>query len=141
MAFRFRWASLDTISPRTMSSVLSSDREDNEPDIHLGPAHDRRSTSHLRNRKSTRIKDRTRQPSAGAFWIGQAPPVAATTMDLESAQEPNRPVHIIEDTPEGGSPATVTPVDERADGEVNGEVFARKSADSDGSENEIPALN
>ncbi|OAP57868.1 hypothetical protein AYL99_08606 [Fonsecaea erecta] len=93
--------------PRTMSQALSSEREDDEPDIHLGPSPHRRSTSQLRHRKGNGRRDKSRPPSPGAFMIGQGNTTRSTTMDLESAQEPARPVRIIEDTPRGGSPVAV----------------------------------
>ncbi|EXJ65824.1 uncharacterized protein A1O5_11065 [Cladophialophora psammophila CBS 110553] len=85
--------------PRTMSQALSSDREDDEPDIHLGPSHHRRSTSQLRQRKANGNRNPDRRPVPAAFMIGQRNTTRSTTMDLESAQEPARPVHIIEDSP------------------------------------------
>ncbi|OAL36558.1 hypothetical protein AYO20_04174 [Fonsecaea nubica] len=90
--------------PRTMSQALSSEREDDEPDINMGPSPHRRSTSQLRHRKGHGHRDRSRRPSPVSFMIGQGGTTRSTTMDLESAQEPARPVRIIEDTPRAGSP-------------------------------------
>ncbi|KIW79221.1 hypothetical protein Z517_05833 [Fonsecaea pedrosoi CBS 271.37] len=90
--------------PRTMSQALSSERDDDEPDIHMGRSPHRRSTSQLRHRKGHGHRDRSRRPSPVSFMIGQGGTTRSTTMDLESAQEPARPVRIIEDTPRSGSP-------------------------------------
>ncbi|EXJ61098.1 hypothetical protein A1O7_05251 [Cladophialophora yegresii CBS 114405] len=99
--------------PRTMSQALSTEASEDEPDLHVGPRHQQRSTSQLRPRKTSR-RGRDRQPSTGMFIIGQGQPTRTTAMDLESQLEPSRPVNIIENTPEGGSPAPTTPMDSQA---------------------------
>ncbi|OQV07822.1 hypothetical protein CLAIMM_12195 [Cladophialophora immunda] len=117
--------------PRTMSQALSSEREDDEPDIHMGPSPHRRSTSQLRYRKGNGHRDRSRRPSPAAFMIGQGNTTRSTTMDLESAQEPARPVRIIEDTPSGGSPVIVaTTLGQRADAGERVENGGRELAES-----------
>jgi sodium/hydrogen antiporter len=110
--------------PRTMSQALSSE---SEPDIHLGHRRDHRSTSQLRPRVGRTSKDRDRRPSTGAFMIGQGQP-RINTLDMESAQEPARPVRFIEDTPSAGSPVSSSP----AEGQIPGDLKAgipRRSTD------------
>ncbi|ETI24061.1 hypothetical protein G647_03430 [Cladophialophora carrionii CBS 160.54] len=112
--------------PRTMSQALSTEASEDEPDLHIGPRHPHSSTSQLRPRKTSRRgRDRDRQPSAGVFMIGQGQSTRTTAMDLESQLEPSRPVNIIEDTPEGGSPAPMTPMDSQAGTELSKGVSRR----------------
>ena len=127
--------------PRTMSSVLSSEREDDEPDMQMVPTHHHGSTSQLRNRKISRNRDKGRRPSAGAFMIGQGQSVRTATMEFESAQEPSRPVNIIEDTPQGGSPVVATPVEEPAEDEVKDGVLRREADDPKAVEQEAIKAN
>lgn len=102
--------------PRTMSLALSSDREDND----LG----NRTGLKRRSREAGRIKDKTRKPSAGVFVIGQRSS-RSTTTDFESAQEPSRPVHLIEDTSQALSPAETIP-----DGDASGSLAQERQIGS-----------
>jgi hypothetical protein len=121
--------------PRTMSQALSNE---SDPDIHAGPRRHRRPTSQFRSRKTSRNRDKDRRPSAGAFMIGQGRATRITTMNLESALEPSRPVHIIEDTLEGGSPVVMTPVEAQSTSEVKG---TWRSATDDTQVSEAQAIN
>ncbi len=97
--------------PRTMSLALSTESD-------LDVNHHRRSTSQLRSRRTSRNKDKDRRPpDAGVFMVGQGNTPRITTMDLESALEPSRPVHIMQDSPQGGSPVAMTPIEVLSAGE------------------------
>jgi len=112
--------------PRTMSQALSSE---SDPDIHMDARRHNRSTSQLRPQRGRNSRDKGRRPSTGAFMIGQGQSTRTTAMDLESAQEPNRPVHIIEDTPlAGNSPAIATPVEGQTPSELKSGI-SRRSTD------------
>jgi sodium/hydrogen antiporter len=86
--------------PRTMSQALSTERSDTDSEMQMDQTSNHRSTSHLRHRRFDRSRDPSRRPSTGAFMIGQGQP-KPNALDIESAQEPDRPVHIIEDSPSG----------------------------------------
>jgi sodium/hydrogen antiporter len=106
--------------PRSMSQALSNE---SDSDSHMGSGRHHRSTSQLPTRKSRSSRDKDRRPSAGAFMIGQGHPTRSTTMDLESAQEPSRPVHIIEDAPQGAFRAAATPSEIQAGAEPETRVL------------------
>lgn len=99
--------------PRTISQALSSDREDDEPDIHLRRHHP---PSQIRRRRKN---GRDHQPSPAVFKIGR-PTQSQDTENgvLEHPEEPARPIHFPVDTP---PPGTQTPV-ERDVGERGQEV-------------------
>ena len=64
--------------------------------------------------------------------IGQGQSTRTTAADLESGQEPSRPIRFIEDTPPGGSPVVATPVEAPADGELKEGVSRIAIDDSSG---------
>ena len=101
--------------PRTMSQALSTE---SDPDFHTGTRPHRRSTSQLRPKKGRNSRDKDRRPSTGVFTIGQGQLKKTTSLDLESAEEPSRPVHIIDDSSQPGTPFAVTPEEASTDGEV-----------------------
>lgn len=92
--------------PRTMSQALSSDREsESEPQVGRIP---NRFPGQVPRRQKIRNGNgrKDRRPSTGAFTIGKSKRSTVQEVnDSESAQEPDRPVRIIEDTPRTGTPA------------------------------------
>ncbi|KAK5462617.1 hypothetical protein LTS15_002329 [Exophiala xenobiotica] len=102
--------------PRTISQALSSDREDDEPDLHIRRSrHFTQPFFRRRKAKNKGIEGASdRQPSPAVFWIGkpEAPreeadgelrrpvhfPDDAPT-GAQTPREPNRPIHYPIDTP------------------------------------------
>lgn len=104
--------------PRTMSQAWSSE---SDVDVHVS-RRPNRSTSQLRPTRTDRPRHKDRRPSTGAFMIGQGAANKPNALDLESGQEPSRPVNIIEDTPTGGSPTVATPEEAHTIGAVKGDL-------------------
>ncbi|KAI1614788.1 CPA1 family monovalent cation:H+ antiporter [Exophiala viscosa] len=101
--------------PRTISQALSSDREDDEPDIHLRR---HQPNSPLRRRKKNNRGDH--QPSPAVFKIGRSSTTQSSGRNgvVDDPAEPPRPIHFPVDTPPVG---TQTPV-EREVGERGQEI-------------------
>jgi hypothetical protein len=102
--------------PRTISQALSSDREDDEPDLHIRRSrHFTQPFFRRRKAKNKCIEGASdRQPSPAVFWIGkpEAPREGAdgelrrpvhfpddTPTGAQTPGEPNRPIHYPIDTP------------------------------------------
>ena len=125
--------------PRTISQALSTE---SDSDVQMRSRRHNRSTSQLRHRKGRNSRDRDRRPSTGVFMIGG--PNQSTrnsTMDLESAQEPSRPVHIIDNTPQPRSPVIAIADGPEEDGELKGEMLRRSTDLSRMSETEATKVD
>jgi hypothetical protein len=109
--------------PRTMSQALSNE---SDQDIPMGSRRNHRSTSQ-QPRKGRNSRDKDRRPSAGVFMIGQGPSTLTTTGEFDSGEEPSRPVHIIDDTPQPGSPVITTPQEGHAEGDLEAGILRRST--------------
>ncbi|KIV87105.1 hypothetical protein PV11_02674 [Exophiala sideris] len=91
--------------PRTISQALSSDRDDDEPDIHLRR---HQPNNEVRRRKKNRGDH---QPSPAVFKIGRSSTAQSTGRNgvVDDPAEPSRPIHFPVDTPPVG---TQTPVEQ-----------------------------
>jgi NhaP-type Na+/H+ or K+/H+ antiporter len=109
--------------PRTMSQALSSEREDQAVIL------SRQSPDHIAG-DLRRRRNHDRQPSTGVFQIGR-PSQPSDTRDLQSAEEPARPIRFIDSAPASG---THTPIDtqEEETSARNVELAAMRKAKKSG---------
>ncbi|EHY61306.1 hypothetical protein HRR83_009003 [Exophiala dermatitidis] len=99
--------------PRTMSQALSTERDEDEPDLSIH--HHHQAGINLRRRKNLgNLGHSDHAPSTGPFAIGRRN--GQRGEGVETPPEPHRPVHFIDTPP----PGTQTPVARETSGEGSG---------------------
>ncbi|KAL2420111.1 putative Na(+)/H(+) antiporter C3A11.09 [Exophiala dermatitidis] len=99
--------------PRTMSQALSTERDEDEPDLSVH--HHHQAGINLRRRKNLgNLGQSDHAPSTGPFVIGRRGGQHGEGVD--TPPEPHRPVHFIDTPP----PGTQTPVPRETNGEGSG---------------------